>query len=397
MINDQLRAAARTEAIAPFMVMEVLEAAQAIERTGDKVIHLEIGEPDFDTPEVIRAAGAAALAAGGTHYTHSLGRRELREAIAEHYWSTYRVAVPPERVIVTTGTSAGLWMAMAALIEPGDEVILGDPSYACYPNFIRFFGGIPRFVPLDPDDGYQFHLGEVEQRITPRTRAILINSPSNPTGTLLTAETLAALASTGLPILSDEIYHGLVYEGREHTMLEFAPDAIVLNGFSKAWAMTGWRLGWMIVPERLVRPIQKMAQNFFISAADFSQSAGVAALRHGAPEVARMRAEYDRRRRRMIAGLREIGFALRHEPTGAFYVLADARRWSCDSRALVFQILERARVACSPGVDFGRNAEGFLRFSYANSLDRIEEALRRLAAFFREYEDRTARLTRHDS
>lgn len=379
---DAPRATARAEAISPFMVMEVLEAAQAIERAGGDVIHLEIGEPDFDTPEVIRAAGVAALAAGGTHYTHSLGRRELREAIAEHYWTTYRVALSPERVIVTAGTSPGLWMAMAALIEPGDEVLLGDPSYACYPNFIRFFGGIPRFVPLDPADGYQFHLADVEARLGPRTKAILINSPSNPTGTLLTAETMAALAATGLPVISDEIYHGLVYEGRERTMLEFAPDAIVLNGFSKAWAMTGWRLGWMIVPERLVRPIQKMAQNFFISAADFAQTAGVAALRHAAPDVARMRAEYDLRRRRLIAGLREIGFDLHHEPTGAFYVLADARRWSHDSRALAFRLLDEARVACSPGIDFGPSAEGFLRFCYANSLARIDEALRRLTAFF---------------
>jgi aspartate/methionine/tyrosine aminotransferase len=380
---ESRRAAARTEAISPFIVMEVLEAAQAIDQRGGDVIHLEIGEPDFDTPDVIRAAGVAALGAGGTHYTHSLGRRELREAIAAHYRRTYGVAIPVERVIVTAGTSPGLWMTMAALIEPGDEIILGDPSYACYPNFIRFFGGVPRFVPLDPDDGYQFPLPEVEARIGPRTKAILINSPSNPTGTLLTAETLAALAGTGLPIISDEIYHGLVYEGRERTMLEFAPEAIVLNGFSKAWAMTGWRLGWVIVPEGLVRPIQKMAQNFFISAADFAQTAGVAALEHAGPDVARMRREYDRRRKRLLAGLREIGFTIRHEPTGAFYILADARRWSHDSRALAFRILEEAQVACSPGVDFGANAEGYLRFCYANSYERIEEALRRLAGFFR--------------
>ncbi|MFN8535794.1 MAG: pyridoxal phosphate-dependent aminotransferase [Dehalococcoidia bacterium] len=379
---ETIRVAARADGISPFIVMEILEAAQAVEREGDDIVHLEIGEPDFDTPAVIREAGTAALQAGQTHYTHSLGRRELREAIADHYLATYGVTVSPERVVVTAGTSPALWLTMAALIEPGDEVILGDPSYACYPNFVRFFGGTPRVVRLDPADGYQFHANEVRRLITPRTRAILVNSPSNPTGTLLTAETMAGLAAEDIPIISDEIYHGLVYEGRERTMLEFSPDAIVLNGFSKAWAMTGWRLGWLILPEQLVRPVQKMAQNFFISAADFAQTAGVAALRQGGDDVARMRAEYDRRRRRLIAGLRQIGFSIQSEPTGAFYVLADARRWSNDSNALAFEILREAHVACSPGVDFGAGAEGYLRFCYANSIERIDEALDRLARFF---------------
>jgi aspartate/methionine/tyrosine aminotransferase len=380
--TDVFRIAARAESISPFIVMEVLEAAQAIEHAGDDVVHLEIGEPDFDTPAVIREAGERALAAGQTHYTHSLGRRELREAIAEFYARQYRVSVSSDRILVSAGTSPALWLTMAALIEPGDEVILGDPSYACYPNFIRFFGGVPRFVRLDPADGYQLRADAVRPLLGPRTKAILINSPSNPTGTLLTAETLAALADLGVPMISDEIYHGLVYEGRERTMLECSPDAIVLNGFSKAWAMTGWRLGWLVLPAPLVRPVQKMAQNFFISAADFVQTAGLAALREAAPDVALMRAEYDRRRRRLIAGLREIGFGLESEPTGAFYVLADARRWSGDSRALAFAILREAKVACSPGVDFGAGAEGYLRFCYANSLDRIDEALRRLRVFF---------------
>ncbi|GIW11842.1 MAG: pyridoxal phosphate-dependent aminotransferase [Dehalococcoidia bacterium] len=373
----------RTQAISPFIVMEVLEAAQVLEQAGEDIIHLEIGEPDFETPAVVREAAEQALAAGQTHYTHSLGRRELREAIAEFYARTYGVELSPARIVVTAGTSPALWLTMAALIEPGDEVVLGDPSYACYPNFIRFFGGVPRFVRLDPSDGYQFHAEEVRRLITPRTRAILINSPSNPTGTLLTAETLAALAELGVPVISDEIYHGLVYAGRERTMLEFSPTAIVLNGFSKAWAMTGWRLGWVVLPEPLVRPVQTMAQNFFISAADFVQTAGVAALRQAGPAVAQMRAEYDRRRRRLLAGLREVGFRLQHEPTGAFYILADARHWSTDSRALAFTLLRQARVACSPGVDFGPGAEGYLRFCYANSLERIEEAIRRLAQFFR--------------
>ncbi|MCS7001868.1 MAG: pyridoxal phosphate-dependent aminotransferase [Dehalococcoidia bacterium] len=376
------RLADRASALSPFMVMEVLEAAQAIEQGGDDVVHLEIGEPDFATPAVVLAAAAAALAAGQTHYTHSLGRREFREAIAEHYARQYGVEVRPDQIVVTMGTSPGLLLSMAALIEPGDEVILGDPSYACYPNFIRFFGGVPRFVRLDPADGYQLRAEAARAVLTPRVKAILINSPSNPTGTVLDDETLAGLASLGVPIISDEIYHGLVYVGRERCILEFTRNAIVLNGVSKAYAMTGWRLGWMIVPDELVRAVQTMHQNFFISSADFVQTAGAAALRWAGADAARMREEYNRRRRRMIDGLRAIGFTIATEPTGAFYVLADARRWSSDSKALAFETLEKAKVACTPGVDFGANAEGFLRFSYAAALDRIDEALRRLETFF---------------
>lgn len=375
MISDRARA------ISPFIVMEVLEAAQELEHAGEDVVHLEIGEPDFDTPEVIRRAGERALLAGQTHYTHSLGKRELREALVDHYRDHYGAEISADRIIVTGGTSPALWMTMAVLIEPGDEVILGDPSYACYPNFIRFFGGIPKFVPLNAANGYQFPIDEVRKAISPRTKAILINSPSNPTGTLLSDQNMTDLAALGVPVISDEIYHGLVYSGRERTMVEFDPNAIVLNGFSKAFAMTGWRLGYLILPEELLRPAQKIQQNFFISAADFVQTAAITALREAGPDVQRMCAEYDVRRRRIVAGLRELGFGIETEPTGAFYVLADARHLDHDSKRLAFDILNKAKVGVSPGIDFGENAEGFIRFCYAASIDRIEEALHRLRAY----------------
>jgi aspartate/methionine/tyrosine aminotransferase len=324
---------------------------------------------------------ARAVKDGQTGYTHSLGILPLREAIAEHYFAHYGVQVSPDRILVTAGTSPAMWLVCSMLLEAGDEVILSDPHYACYPNFIKFCGGRTVCVDIAEEDGFQFRPEEVRGRITPRTKAILINSPANPTGTLLSAERMRALAELGPLVLSDEIYHGLVYEGREHSILEFTDRAVVFNGFSKAFAMTGWRLGYVIVPPEMVRPLQKMHQNFFISANAFVQAAGVAALREGLPETARMRAIYDQRRGFLVPALRALGFGVQAEPTGAFYVFANARRFHADSRAFAFDLLERAKVCVAPGIGFGRNGEGYLRFSYANSLDNLAEGLRRLEAF----------------
>jgi aspartate/methionine/tyrosine aminotransferase len=274
-----------------------------------------------------------------------------------------------------------MWMVFSAILESGDQVILSNPHYACYPNIIRFCGGEPVSVDVHEEDGFQFRPEAVERRLGPRTRAIFINSPANPTGTLLSADRMAALAGLGPLTVSDEIYHGLVYEGREHSILEFTDRAIVFNGFSKAYAMTGWRLGYAIVPPELIRPLQKMHQNFFISANAFVQAAGIAALRQAQPDVERMRAIYDERRRFIIPGLRRLGFGIATEPTGAFYVLANAKRFTTDSYAFAFEILEQAKVGITPGVDFGSNGESYLRFSYANSKENIAEALRRLEAF----------------
>jgi len=373
--------AKRAQEIAPFLAMEVLERAVELEAKGDHIIHLELGEPDFPTPACIQEAAARAVMEGKTGYTHSLGILPLREAIAEHYHRKYGVQVSPERILVTAGTSPAMWMVFSAILEPGDQVILSNPHYACYPNFIRFCGGEPVTVAVHEDDGFQFRPEAVKGRVGPRTKAIFINSPANPTGTLLLAERMAALAGLGPLVVSDEIYHGLVYEGREHSILEFTDRAIVFNGFSKAYAMTGWRLGYAIVPPELIRPLQKMHQNFFISANAFVQAAGIVALRAAQPDVERMRATYDERRRFIIPGLRRLGFGVATEPTGAFYVLANAKRFTTDSYAFAFEILERAKVGVTPGVDFGSNGEGYLRFSYANSKDNIAEALRRLEAF----------------
>jgi aspartate/methionine/tyrosine aminotransferase len=373
--------AGRAVQIPPFIVMDVLERANAMEREGIDVVHLEVGEPDFDTPACIVEAGRRAMGSGRTHYTHSLGLVELREAVSEHYGRRYGVSVSPERVVVTAGTSPGLFLAFAALLEPGDEVILSNPHYACYPHFVRFLQGRPVLLDVDESDGFQLRPEHMAKAIGPRTKAILINSPSNPTGNLLDADRMEAIARLGHLVISDEIYHGLVYEGQEHSILEFTDRAIVLNGFSKAFAMTGWRLGYLIVPPEFVRPIQKIHQNFFISANDFVQWGGICALREAHGDVQRMRAVYDDRRRFMIRRLRELGFGITVEPTGAFYVLANARAFCEDSYALAFDILEKAHVGVAPGIDFGSHAEGYLRFSYAAAKERIAEGMARLEQY----------------
>ena len=373
----------RAESISPFIVMEVLERARELERQGIDVIHLEVGEPDFDIPTAVKAATRAALDCGLTHYTHSLGDMELRESIAQHYNSTYGVSVKPDQVVVTSGTSPAMMLVFAALLENGQEVIISDPAYSCYPNFISFLGGVPARVPVYEKDGFELAPEAIQARISGNTRAILINSPSNPTGNLLSENTMRAIAGFSPYIISDEIYHGLVYEGREHSILEFTDQAFVLNGFSKLYAMTGLRLGYLIAPERFIRPIQKMQQNFFICASSLAQRAGIAALQETAADVAEMKRIYNSRRLFMIRRLREIGFGITVEPTGAFYVFANARRFSGDSYSLAFDILEKAHVGVTPGIDFGTNGEGYLRFSYANSMENIAEGLNRIEQYLK--------------
>ncbi len=375
----------RAREIPSFIAMDVLETAQAMERGGARVIHLEVGEPDFDTPEAVRRAAHQALEAGETHYTHSLGLFELRAAIAVHYRARYGVAVDPERVVITSGSSPAFAVAFAALLDPGDEVVLTNPHYACYPTFIRFADGVPVTVPVQEEDAFQFVPADLARALGGRTKGVLVNSPSNPTGTVIDGDRLAEVVrvseAAGAYVLSDEIYHGLVYEGRERSVLEFTDRAFVFNGFSKLYAMTGWRLGYMIVPPQFVRPIQKIQQNLFICANAFVQRAGIAALADTGADVARMVATYDRRRRYLLDRLEAMGFSFRCYPTGAFYVFANARHLGSDSYRLAFDILEHARVGCTPGIDFGSGGEGYLRFTYANSLENLREGMDRLEAY----------------
>ena len=370
----------RTREIEPFLAMEVLERAFALERAGAKICHLEIGEPDLPPPPEVVEACVAALRGGETHYTDSRGLAELREAIAREKGARAGVAIDPGRVLVTSGTSPAMLLVFSLLVDPGSEVVVGTPHYPCYPNFIRFCGGVPVFVPTDPERGYALDPGAVRAAITPRTRAVVLSSPANPTGAVQSPETVRELATLGLPLVSDEIYDGLVYDGAKVTSaLSVSQEAFVLDGFSKRYAMTGFRLGFVIAPEPALRPLQILQQNLFISANHFVQRAGIAALERGAPTLEAMRAAYDRRRHLLVAGLRELGFGVPRLPLGAFYVFADARAFGADSRRLAFDLLENAHVAATPGVDFGAAGEGWLRFSYAASDGTIAEALERLA------------------
>ncbi|MCK4533935.1 MAG: pyridoxal phosphate-dependent aminotransferase [Syntrophobacterales bacterium] len=375
----------RASEIPPFIVMDILEKAQEMERSGKDIIHLEVGEPDFDTPECVNKACYKAIRDGKTHYAHSLGLIELREAICEHYFTKYGVDVSPDRIIVTSGTSPAMFLLFSALIEKGDEVIISDPHYACYPNFISFLEGVPACVNVSEENGFQYTPEGIGERITPKTRGIMINSPSNPTGNLLSAEMMSEIASYGIPVISDEIYHGLVYEGnQEHSILEFTDNAFVLNGFSKAYAMTGWRLGYLIAPKEYIRPMQKIQQNFFISANSFVQWGGIAALREAGNDVVRMKNIFNERRKFIIKRLRDIGLGITVEPTGAFYILGNIKAFSTSSYEMAFDILEKAHVGVTPGIDFGKNCEGYLRFSYANSIENIGEGIDRIENYLKD-------------
>jgi aspartate aminotransferase len=371
----------RAEAVTPFLAMEILERAKELEAGGRDIVYLCVGEPDFPSPAVACEAAIRAIREGGTTYTHSLGLPELREAIAEHYARRYGVAVDPGRIIVSSGTSPLMFLLFSALLDKGDEIILADPSYSCYPNFIRFPGGNPCFLRTREEDGFQPRPEEVRSRITPRTRGVLVNSPSNPAGSILPSAWLEELASLPIPLISDEVYHGLTYEGEERSALEFDPDAFVFGGFSKTFAMTGWRLGYLIAPPSSVRVLQSLHQNFMISANHFVQEAGITVLREGRRDVEIMRDAYDRRRRHIVDRLRALGLGVRRMPQGAFYVLADARSIHPDSLKLAMEILEATGVAVTPGIDFGEGAQGYLRFSYANSTENIDKAMDRLQEY----------------
>jgi aspartate/methionine/tyrosine aminotransferase len=271
----------------------------------------------------------------------------------------------------------------SALLDPGDEVILSNPYYPCYPNIIRFVDGSPVFVEVSEEEGFQYLPEMIEEKLGPRVKGIMINSPSNPTGNVMSRERMERIARFSPFIISDEIYHGLVYEGESHSILEFTDRAFVINGFSKLYAMTGWRLGYVIAPKEFIRPMQKIQQNLFISAASFAQWGALVGIKEATRDVKQMIETYDQRRRYLIPRLKQLGFGITVEPTGAFYILANAKRYSRDSYALAFDILKEAKIGVTPGIDFGTNAEGYLRFCYANSMENIVEGMNRLERYLK--------------
>jgi len=363
------------------MVMDVLEKAKELEQKGIDIIHLEIGEPDFPTPKCIVKETLKAIKMGITRYTHSQGTYDIRTNICNYYKRKYNVSISPEKVIVTTGSSPGLLLILLALLRKNDEVIIQDPGYACYPNFISFFEGKPIYIKSYEEEGYIFSIKRIKKATTKRTRAILINSPANPTGNVLSEQNIKEIVDLGIPIISDEIYHSFNYIGNDHTILEFTENAFVLNGFSKRYAMTGWRLGFIIVPENFVRPIQKLQQNFFICPNAFVQIGGISALTKADNDVQMMKREYAKRRDFILDELKKNDFELKYRPNGAYYILLNMRKHTKDSYKFALEILEKAKVAVAPGIDFGPSAEGFIRLSYANSIDAIREGIKRLGNF----------------
>lgn len=364
-----------------FIAMDLLAEADRRRRGGEDVISFGVGEPDLDPPPCVQEALIRAVREKFTKYTPSEGLLELRESICEHYHSKYNVTIDPDRVLITEGSSPAMLLAFAVLLAADDEVILSNPHYPCYPAFVEFLHGKPVYVRTHEEDGFQYQPQEIRKKISRNTRAILINSPSNPTGNLLSPDVMKEIAGLGPWIISDEVYHGLVYEGREHSILEFTDRAFVLNGFSKAFAMTGYRLGYLIAPAEFVPTLKVLIQNFYISASSFVQKAGIAALRAGEADQAKMRQIFGERRKVMLAGVQKLGLTVAVPPTGAFYLFANAKKFTQDSYRLSQQLLEKIQVAVVPGIDFGSAGEGYLRFSYATSMERIKEGLERVGRF----------------
>jgi len=382
-----MRLARRVAEIEPFHVMALLARARELEAQGRSIIHMEIGEPDFPTPEPIVRAGMRALEKGEVFYTPTPGLPQLREAIADYYRTRYGVRLAPTRILVTTGASAALMLACAALINPGDEVLLADPGYPANRQFVRVMEGVPRPVPVGADSGYQLAPAHLEKYWGPRTAAALVASPSNPTGTLISTERMTGMAEfvreRGGALIVDEIYHGLVYEGEYTTAAALTDEVFVINSFSKYFNMTGWRLGWIVAPERAVGELDKLAQNLYLAAPTPAQYAALAAFE---PEtlaiLERRRRELQARRDYLVPALRGLGFEIPVMPQGAFYVYAGCGKLTSDSFGFARDLLEQAGVAITPGMDFGANApERHVRFAYTNSIERLQEGVARIAKF----------------
>lgn len=377
--------ARRASAIAPFEVMEVLRRAGELEALGHDVIHMEVGEPDFPTPEPIVHAARTALSSVPMSYTPALGIPPLRAAISRHYQDRFGVTVEPERVVVTAGSSAALLLALGLVLDAGDEVLIGDPGYPCNRHFVTFVDGIARLVPTDADTGYQVTAKLLDDSWTDRTRAVITASPSNPTGTSIPTDEMRRIvevcSSRRASLIADEIYQGLTYDHEPATTLAITDDAFVVNSFSKYFQMTGWRLGWLVAPPGLTREIEKLAQNLYICAPTPSQYGALAAFDDDTIEILeRRRIELRERRDALLAALPAIGFDVKVVPDGAFYIYCDVSGITDDSFAFAARVLEDAHVALTPGRDFGLAApERHIRIAYTQPVPRLLEAVQRIA------------------
>jgi len=388
-----VRLASRVDAIEPFYVMELMKEAQALERAGRDVIHMSIGEPDFTAPEPVIHAAADALKRGVTQYTNALGITPLREAIARHYRDTFGLTVDPERIVVTAGASAALLLACMALVDHGDEVLMPDPCYPCNRHFVSAADGKPVLIASGPAERFQLTAEHVEENWGPATRGVLLASPSNPTGTSIEPDELRRIvdkvrAHGGFTIV-DEIYQGLSYDAKPVSALSFGDDVVTVNSFSKYFNMTGWRLGWLVVPPAMVSAVEKLSQNLFICASALAQHAALACFEPQTIAIYESRRlEFKRRRDYIVPALRSLGFGVPVVPDGAFYVYADTTTVhhpaAGNSDALTHSMLHDAGVVLVPGVDFGFHApERYIRLSYATAYSKLEEAVERLGTLFR--------------
>ncbi|MBL1262322.1 pyridoxal phosphate-dependent aminotransferase [Candidatus Methylomicrobium oryzae] len=382
-----LRVAERISGIQPFYVMELLRRAKELEADGRDVIHMEIGEPDFTTPKTILKAALAHTATGDVKYTPAAGLTQLRQKIAAFYRRSYGVDIPEQRVFVTPGATGAFLLALGASLNPGEEVLMADPCYPCNSNFVQLYDGKTRTVPVDADSHYQLTAELIERHWSAATKGALIASPSNPTGTLIPRaelqKAIEATQSLGGCFYSDEIYHGLIYGEKAATALEFSGDVFVINSFSKYFGMTGWRIGWLIVPEMFIEAAEKLSQNIFISTSSDAQHAALAAFDESTlAELEGRRREFEKRRDFLYDALVRLGFEIPIKPEGAFYIYARCAKFTDDSFQFALDLLENEGVAVTPGKDFGlHEAHHALRFAYTTSLDRLAEAVRRLERF----------------
>lgn len=381
------RLAIRTREISPFYVMELLHRAKQLEALGRDVIHMEIGEPDFPAPAPVIEAGVKHLLTGDVKYTPAAGLTQLREKIAAHYRQQYNVNIAEERIYITPGASGAFLLAFGVSLNPGQEVLMADPCYPCNSNFVRLFEGHPTTIAVDATTGYQLTEELIQQHWTARTKGVLIASPSNPTGTLIGRDALKnaiqRVNALGGCFYSDEIYHGLVYGSKASTALEFSDDVFVINSFSKYFGMTGWRIGWLIVPDEFVDATEKLAQNIFIATSTQSQYAALAAFDEATlVELERRRGEFAERRDFLYDNLLRLGFEIPIKPQGAFYIYADCSKFTNDSYQFALDLLESQAVAVTPGIDFGSNQpQRYVRFAYTTSLERMAIAIQRLETF----------------
>ena len=379
--------AARLDEIEPFHVMELLKMAAALEQAGCSVIHMGIGEPDFPAAQPVLDAAAKAIAGGTMRYTHAVGLLALREAIAAHYHQRFGVDVAAERIVITAGASGALLLACAALVGRDDEVLMPDPSYPCNRHFVTAFEGRPRLIPSGPAQRFQLSAAMVREHWSSSTRGVLLASPSNPTGTSIATNELRDIAALvrergGFTVV-DEIYQGLSYDAPPFSALSLGEDIIVINSFSKYFNMTGWRLGWLVVPPSMMAAVEKLAQNFFICASTLAQQAALACFTPESMAIFEQRkSEFRRRRDYLVPQLQRLGFTIPVLPDGAFYIYADCRRFSDDADAFTRDVLQSTGVVMTPGLDFGvQDVHHYIRVSYATSMENLQEAVRRIESY----------------